>query len=261
MTTFLRPLWAISRSTWREVIRSRLLMTTVLFAVVMMGLSVAAASVSLGQQARLITDVGLAAQSAVGTIIAVALAISSFAGELTRRTAYPVLARPLSRATFVAGKFFGLWAAVSLVAVLMIAATAGVVALYGEHVAQPMWVSIPLALAEMAVAVSIGLLFSALSSPVLAASFAAGTLLAGNLVSDIQALANRMAAKGMAGAWLFKTLFYVLPDVEKMSVRVQAANDLVVPAAYWLDGILYGALYTVCALTAAAWVFTRRRSL
>src|SRR5207249_690601 len=95
VVTGLRAALVLAAGTFVEAMRNRLLMVSLLFAVVLVGASVSAASVSIGEHARLIIDVGLAAASAVGSLVAVSLTISSFAGELRRHTAYPVLARPL----------------------------------------------------------------------------------------------------------------------------------------------------------------------
>jgi ABC-type transport system involved in multi-copper enzyme maturation permease subunit len=251
----------VARTTLLEALRNRLLLVTVAFAVVLVGLSVSAASVSIGEQSRLIIDVGLAAASAIGSVIAIAVAISSFAGEMRRRTAYPVLARPLPRWAFVLGKYLGVLFALEAVVVIMVAATAGVVWLYGDPVPSALWWSLWLTLIEMALVTALAIFFSTIASPVLAATYSVGVLLAGNLAGDILALAGRLEEKGKAFGPVLRGLHYLLPDLEALSVRSQAANHLPVPGAYLLQGTAYGACYAATALILAMWIFSRRRAL
>ncbi|MEK7705276.1 MAG: ABC transporter permease subunit [Myxococcota bacterium] len=261
MGQVIRQLAVLTTATLRESIRNRLLLTTLAFAVVLVGLSVAAASVSIGEQVRLIVDVGLAAASALGSAIAIAVTVSSFAGELTHRTAYPVLVRPLSRSVFVAGKYFGLVATMMVVASLMVLSTAAIAALYGGPVPAALWASLVLTNIEMAVVVALTLLFSSFAAPALAATYAAGFVLAGNLTSDIVAMAERFGSATAEIAPLLRVSYIVLPDLARLSARTQAANGL--PVAFDLLGwaTLYGLGYAATAVIVAAWLFERRRSV
>ncbi|HET6346209.1 MAG TPA: ABC transporter permease subunit, partial [Myxococcota bacterium] len=209
--------------------------------------------------ARLIVDVGLAAASGLGSVIAAAATISSFAGELRARTAYPVLARPLPRWSFVAGKFLGLWLAMLLVVAAMGIATAGVVWSFAGRVPDAFWPALILSGVELAVVVAVSLLFASLSAPALAATFTAALLIAGNLSQDIATLASRQEDGGARAALGF--LYQALPDLARLSLRTQAANNLPVPTRYVGLGIGYGLLYAACALGVGMLVFARRRAV
>lgn len=246
----------VALGTWLAAMRNRLLLVSLVFAVVLVGLSVAAASVSLGDQGRLIIDVGLAAASGIGSVIAIALAVTSFARELSSRTAYAVLVRPLPRAAFLLGKYLGLLVTMVLVTALMVVATAVIVWLYGGTVPAAFWGSMELTFVEMAVVLAIALLFSTMTVPVLAATYAAGVVIAGNLADDLV----RMAAKASGTTRAALHLAYaVLPDLGKLSLREQAANALAIPAAYVVHGTLYGAIYAATALLIAMLIFQRRK--
>ncbi len=257
----LRATLAIAGGAFLEAIRNRLLLLSVLFALVLVGLSVSAASVSIGEQGRLIIDVGLAAASALGSAIALAVSVSSFAGELRRRTAYAVLARPLARSVFVLGKYLGIVLAMEILVALMVLATAGVVWLYGDRVPAALWGSLWLTWVEMVVVVAVGMLFSTLATPMLAAAYAGGVVLAGNLAADLRGLAEDLAKKGESSGLVVEWGYYLLPDLQKLSLRTEAANDLPVSMDYLLLGSAYGVAYAGAALLVAMWIFTQRRSL
>lgn len=261
MRSALRAALVVGIGTLVGAIRSRLLLIGFFFALILVGLSVAAASVSFAEQSRLIIDIGLAAASGFGSLIALSLAIISFANELDKRTAYPVLARPIPRWAFVLGKYLGVVAAMEVVIVLMVLATAAVVWLYGDSVPAAMWGSLWLTCIEIPVVVAIATLFSTMAVPVLAATYSVCVLLVGNLANDILRVALRLEEEGNVLGTLLHWLYFIPPDLEKLSLRNQAANNLPVPTEYLVTGTLYGLLYAAAAVVLAMWIFTRRRSV
>ena len=261
MTRALEGILVVAVATLLESVRSRILLVSLFFAVVLVGMSVAAASISFGEEGRMIVDVGLAAASALGSAIALSLTIASFAGELRRRTAYTVLARPIPRWAFVLGKHLGIVVTIEILVVLMIGATALTLWGYGAAVPSAMWGSLWLTLIEMQVVVALATLFSTMTTPVLAASYTVGMVLAGNLSADIARFASRLEAKGETGVAFLRGVYYVLPDLEKLSMRTQAANSLPVDLGYLAYGTAYGLCYAGAALALACWIFARRRML
>jgi len=257
----LRCAAALAVSTWLEAVRNRVLLVAVAFIVALIGLSVTTAAVSIGEQSRLIIDVGLAAASVLGSVMAVALTLSSFARELEQRTAFVVLVRPVPRWAFVLGKYWGVLATMLVVVTLMLAATAAAVFFYGGSLPAAFWPSVALAWLEMAVVVAIAQFFSCFASPVLAATYSVALWLAGNFASDIGALADSFAQKHFVLAPLVRLAYYVVPDVEALSLRTQAANFLPVPAAFVGVATLYALAYAAAALLGAMLLFTRRRAL
>ncbi|MEE8409589.1 MAG: ABC transporter permease subunit [Myxococcota bacterium] len=251
----------VGAATLLEAIRNRILLVAVFFAVVLVGLSVSAASVSIGEHERLIIDVGLAAASALGSIIALSITVSSFAGEIRRRTAYPVLARPLPRWAFVLGKYVGTLVAMEIVVTIMVLATACMVWLFGEAVPGAVWSALWLTWVEMALVVSIALMFSTITVPALATTYTAGLVLAGNLAGDIYRLGEKLELEGNATGRALQWIYYLIPDLEKLSVRSQAANNMPVPPGFLWAGTAYGLSYAVVMLVIATWVFSRRRYL
>src|SRR3954466_15966974 len=95
-------------NTVRELVRSKLLYNLAAFAALLIASSLAVAQLTVGQWDRVILDQGLAAVELGGTLIAVIVGGNLVAGEIARRPIYPTLAKPVSRAAFVAGRYCGL---------------------------------------------------------------------------------------------------------------------------------------------------------
>lgn len=258
----LRSIAVIARMTLLEAIRNRLLLVGISFSVVLVIMSLAAASISIFERERLIIDVGLAAASAFGSVIAIGLTIATFASELRQRTAYVTLSRPLPRHAFVLGKYLGVILAMVGVVTLMILATAMTVFVFGGHLSSAFWGSLFLAWLEMAVACAIATLFSTLSSPVIAATYSAGLVLAGNLSMEFLWVADRFEKQeNIWGAELMRIFHRMIPNLDKLSLRAQAANHLEIPYSYVAMGGLYAFLYSFTLLLIAVLVFRRRRHL
>ena len=252
----LRALYVLARITWLQAVRSKLLWISAVFGAVLVISSVAAASAAIGDRGRLIIDMGLSSISALGTVMAVTLALIFFAGDIKDRTAYPLLARPISRGTFLLGKFFGLWLALAVQVLAMGALTAGVAVTFGADVPPVFGAAVYLTILELGIALAIGFLFSTIATPALAASYATAVLIAGNLNHDLLALAARRPP-GIAKSAL-TCAFFLLPDLARLSLRAQAANQLPLPDQVLTYATAYSTLF--CALTLAlACVILRRR--
>jgi ABC-type transport system involved in multi-copper enzyme maturation permease subunit len=261
MRDSLRGALVIGMSSLVEALRKRLLLVGMAFTIGLVLLSMAAASVSIGEQTRLIVDVGLAASSGLGSIIALALTISTFAGALKNRTAYTQLVRPVPRWAFVLGKYLGNFTAMVLVVTVMIVSTGVVVMVYGDPIPSALWSALWLSYVEMALVVSMAILFSTLTGPVMAATFTVGFGLAGNLAGDMLGIAESLIERGKPLGMILQSTYYVIPDLQDLSVRAQASNNLPVPPSYVLHGTLYGLSYAAAALILAMWVFSRREVL
>lgn len=256
----LRGAWVIARTTMLEALRNRLLLITLMFILGLTALSVAVAAVSMWERHRLIIDVGLAAASGLGSVIALALAVSSFAGELSRRTVYPVLVRPLSRGAFVLGKYLGVAMTMELMVAIMVLATAAMVWLFGESLPAAFWLSLWLIWIEMTMVCAVAVLFSTLTGPVLAAAYTAAVIIAGNLADDVLHLAQRAGEDAPWLGALLRAAYYVLPDLQGISLRSQAANAIDVPLSFVGTSTLYGIAYASVTICVGMLVFSRRRA-
>ena len=102
------PLYAISINTFREAVRDKVLYGVLGFGCLVLFFTLAIAELSLHEQARVIEDVGLASISLFSVIVSVFLGSSLLYKEIERKTLYVILPKPISRAEFLLGKYFGI---------------------------------------------------------------------------------------------------------------------------------------------------------
>jgi ABC-type transport system involved in multi-copper enzyme maturation permease subunit len=101
-------IYAITLNTFREAVRDRVLYAVLGFACAVLLFTLALAELSLHDQMRVVSDVGLASISLFSVMIAVFLGSSLLYKEIERKTLYVILPKPIRRAEFLLGKYFGI---------------------------------------------------------------------------------------------------------------------------------------------------------
>ena len=121
-----RTLW-ISRGTFLEAVRQRFFAFLLVLSAAMVLSSVSFRVFDFGHgELKFIADFGFGGMFFFGSVLAVVMTAQLFFSEIDNKTALTLLAKPLSRAEFLLGKFFGAWAVLG-VFVLVLAGLQGVV--------------------------------------------------------------------------------------------------------------------------------------
>jgi ABC-type transport system involved in multi-copper enzyme maturation permease subunit len=94
--------------TVREALRQKLAVNLLVFAVALVSASFVISQLTFGEQYRVIVNIALSSMEIFGTLIAVFLGANLVAGDVQRRTVYAIVAKPVSRAQYVAGRYLGL---------------------------------------------------------------------------------------------------------------------------------------------------------
>jgi ABC-type transport system involved in multi-copper enzyme maturation permease subunit len=106
---------AIAANTFRETIRDRILLVILLFALAMIVAGIWLASISLGQEGRLMQDFGLLAISGFAVLVAVFVGAGLVRKEIDKRTVFILFSKPVGRGEFLAGKYLGLGLTMAIV--------------------------------------------------------------------------------------------------------------------------------------------------
>src|SRR5262249_21136035 len=102
----------IARNTVREVLRDRVWFVLLGFGFVLLRASRMLRPRALGEGPCITVDLGLTAVSGLGLLVVAVVGASLVHQEIERRTVHVILARPISRATYLVGKWAGLTLAV-----------------------------------------------------------------------------------------------------------------------------------------------------
>ena len=127
MKDSLRRMFWISRVTFLEAVRQRFFGFLLLLGAAMVLSSVSLRVFDFGHgELKFIADFGFGGMFFFGSVLAVVMTAQLFFSEIDNRTALTLLAKPLSRAEFLLGKFFGAWAVLG-VFIVVLAGLQGVV--------------------------------------------------------------------------------------------------------------------------------------
>ena len=247
---------AIAVNTWREAIRSRVLYVILIFAVLFLLASRFLGSISVGQDLKIVKDMGLAGISIFSVLIAILVGTNIVYHEIDRRTIYTILSKPVRRSEFVLGKYFGLCATLFTVVAAMSAIFLVQVAFYEGGFSAPLLVAIALGLVELAVITSVAVLLSCLASPLLSAVFTFGFYVIGHMIRNILALFDYIDSQ--ATKELLSVIYFVLPNLNNFNVHRQVVHGLPLPwdSIAWAVG--YGFVYSALMLTLASAALGRR---
>ncbi len=265
----MRTVSLVAGAVFRESVRDRVPYSMVIFAVLMMAASYLISQLTAGQDLKIIKDLGLAALSTFGLLIAVFIGIGLVSKEVEKRSVYALLTKPVTRSQFILGKYLGL--VMTLIVNLMVMTIAFyLVLLYMDMVSPPalklgwpapaldprLLIAIVLIVGELALVTAIALFFSTFSSPLLAALLTLGLWVAGHFNSDLRQFENVMNVPALA--WIARGLYYLLPNLAPFNVKADVVYGVPVAASHVAYTLLYAAIYVSVLLTAATAVFRRR---
>ena len=252
----MQSLLVVAQNTFRETVRDKILYNLVFFALLLIGASVLLGTLTIGEQARIINDVGLAAINLVGIIIAIFVGIGLVTKEIDRRTIYTILARPITRTQFVLGKYCGLVFIGGLNIAIMFAMFLSTIWLSGNVVAGSLFQAVELMLVEVLLVTALAMFFSTFSSPTLSAIMTLGFYVIGHLTGDLKDIAAK--TKNPLTESIMTVLYYLCPNLEWLNIKGQAASGVPVSMEYQVAATAYGLLYAGLLLFGACRIFERR---
>jgi ABC-type transport system involved in multi-copper enzyme maturation permease subunit len=246
---------AIALNTFREAIRDRVLYLLLVFAIVLIGVSRMLSLLTVGNEEKIIKDVGLAAISLFGVLTAVFVGVSLVFKEIERRTVYTLLANPVRRWQFLCGKFAGLFAVLAMNVGLMSLALFGILLFRGEAP----WTLLPailLILVELGIITAFALLFSSLTNPILAAVWTFAIYVIGHLSWSLQLLKEKVP-EGLSAAFC-DLVYWILPNLSRLDVKAEVVHAMPLPEGFVALSVAYGTGYALVVLALACLVFERK---
>lgn len=250
---------AIALNTFRESVRDRVLYNLVLFVSLIVVAAVVMGRVAVGQEAKIIVDVGLSATSVFGLLIAIFIGIGLVSKEIEKRTVAVILSKPLRRSEFILGKYCGLCLTL-LVNTAAMATTVMLALMYVKGGLDAMqwklWPAAYLIFLELAIITAVALLFSCFSSPALSALFTLLLFLIGRWSPDLRLFAE--SANSAVTRFVCRALYHLLPNLANFNFINEAAYGQTVPARSLVGNTVYAVCYVAALLAASVLIFERR---
>ena len=262
----MRAIYRIAAATFHEAWRRRFLNAILIFAVLIIGSSWSLAYLQPGAELKLLLDIGLGSIRFFGMLIAIFLGVRLISDELEKRTIHTILTKPVTRAQFLLGKYFGSLATVFSNLALMGIAFFAVFALKAPGFMHPKAEStqgsgpgfstefiyanigkaIGLTFVEAMVVTALAVMSSTLFSWIMAAVFSFFVYFVGQVADFFKTLAGRGEGAGRLPKAIFGVLYAVLPHFEVFDMREAIIKGIYVGwdtlGMHVGLGLLYGAL-------------------
>ena len=210
---------AIARNTFRESIRDKVLYNLILFALIMIFSSLALGQLTLGNEDKVIVDLGLSSISIFGMLISIFIGIGLVYKELEKRTVYALLSKPVHRYELVLGKYLGLLFTI-LVNLAIMTAGLELALMYTGKAGVAAYVRIVpaayLIFLSLALVTALALLFSTFSTPALSAVFTFFLWIAGHFGQDL--IDFGALTKSAPVQWICRFFYYVLPNLSNFNL-------------------------------------------
>jgi ABC-type transport system involved in multi-copper enzyme maturation permease subunit len=255
----MRRVVSIALHTFKESVRERVLYNLVVFALLLIGAAILFGSISVNIEQTILVNLGLSSISVFGLLMAIFIGIGLVSKEIERRTIYNILSKPVARAEFIIGKYFGLLLTLVINTAIM---TGGfyLALFYQKHTLTAADLvalqAVYFILLQLALVVGLALLFSCISTPILSAVFTFCLYVIGNLLADIRWFGQE--TKSPFVEKFTTVLYYLLPNFGDFNVITRASHGEAVAGYLLVSNSLYALLYSVILLSAAILIFEER---
>ncbi len=244
---------------FKESVRERVLYNLVVFAFLMIAAAILLGSISVGVEQFILVNFGLAAIAVFGLLMAIFIGIGLVSKEIERRTIYNILAKPVSRAEFILGKYMGLVLTLLINMGIMTAGFYLALAIVKRSLRLEdlsLLVAIYFILLQLAIVVGIAILFSCVSTPVLSAVFTLSLFVIGNFSEDIRRFGQ--ASESPLLGKVTSLLYYILPNFGNLNIITEAAHQVEVPGLLIIANTCYAFLYVAVLVSGSVLIFEER---
>ena len=248
--------WVLAQNTYREAVRDKLLYSLLLFAAVMIISSIVLAKLHLGYDERIYRDVGLSAIAMFGALIAIFVGINLVYREISQKTVYAMLAKPVRRWEFMLGKYLGLITLLALEVAIMSSFFLLVLLYKGSPWEWSLLWAIQLIFMELVLITAVAIFFSSFTTPYLAAMATVALWIIGHLLGDVRDFGLQRGSEAIRP--LTEALYWSLPNLDRLDVKALAADGKPIEAARIVGATLYAALYSAALLMGGMLLFQRR---
>lgn len=247
---------AVARGTFREAVRDRVLFLVVGFGVAVLVLSRLLSPIAMGEGTRLTIDLGLSTLGLLGIVIVALVGTGLVHKEIERRTIHVVLSRPVSRTSYLIGKWAGLAATMTAAVFAMGGILLSVaIAMRGPAAVGPVAQAVFLLALSNTVLAALAVLFSSLSTPILSVVYTLGLYATGYWTNDLRDFARQLP--GALGS-VVRGISYLIPNLDLFNLRPQVAHMETAPAVQIAIAVGYALAYAGAVLALAVVAFERR---
>ncbi len=222
----------------------------------LIGLSLVLGQLSFDEQARMSINFGFAGIQLSAAIVSIFLGSSLVSREIEKQTILTLLARPISRAQFICGKFLGL----TMVVGVIVTALAVIQILFTLYLKVPLTEAYLVAtfgiLLESLVLLSFTLFFGSFARPVMTVMFAISIFIIGHWIDSLPYFLERSSSESFK--LVGKVIVKIIPNLEMFNWRTAPIYGDEIPLMEVGKATLYTAGWLVGLFILTSFIFRRR---
>ena len=252
----MRTIIAIFSGTLKEGTRSKLFWGILVFALLLFLSTMVVSELSFAEKEKIIADLGLSLISAFGLIAAVILGTDLIHRDIQNGTIQIILARPVKRWKYVAGKYLGLMAIIGANLFFLTLMLLFVLLVYVGRPCFHLLRSLYTIFLELSLIASIGVFFSTFSTSQLLSSLVTlGLFIIGH---SLDILRMSAAKSGRFLGFLLKSLTLIFPDLDFYDIKIKVIHNLPLEGSYYIEILLYSLGYIILILFFSSLIMERR---
>ena len=282
-----RRIAAIATNTFTELTRLKVFYFLLLFALLLIGSSLVLARLTFQQEFQVLKDISLGAMSIFTCLLAIVSTARILPQEIEDRTIYTILAKPVPRIEYLAGKLGGVLLLLAVSTIVMTALFFAVLYLREQGASAEItrqMSGLPQEQVGEALRVIRAATFNADLLPGIAIIYIKSALLASltlfistfastniftvvvtvfvYFIGHLQATAREFRLQEQGGGWLSRTFLafvaLVFPDLQQFNLADEIVAGTAIPLALFLKTIALGCFYIILYLLLSAAVFTEK---
>lgn len=247
---------AIAFNTFKEAVRNKVFYLLIVVGILFALSSSVMSLLTVGDKVKVLKDIGLASINFFCVLIAIFTGINLVFKEIDRRTIYNIVSKPISRSSFILGKFFGL--GFTLLVALLSMAVIFFLFLYistGDFDAKIILYFVLLYF-ELLIISAISILFSSFSTPILSSIFTIALYLIGHVSWTFNEFKHNLTETFEKVVIYF--FYYIIPNLEKLNIKNSIVLKTPLSSDIFFDSILYAVCYISAILILAVLIFNKK---
>ncbi|MGQ9456095.1 MAG: ABC transporter permease [Armatimonadota bacterium] len=253
----MKGIWTIAKMSLLENSRKQIFhVVCILMSTVIAG-STLLSVFTEGVKIKMLKDMSMTCILFSGAILAIVLGATSIPNDLESRAAYPILARPLTRARYVIGKFLGTLLTVTIATVTLSMVFGAVIYYYQKRVDGFLFIASTFAIFEAAVIASVATFLSVITTPAVSAvvtfmAYVLGTIKISHIGSILERTSNSIVKM------IISAVYHLLPNLECFNLKAALVHADVIPKDYLALVTFYAVAYVGFMLFAGTVLFRRK---
>ncbi len=266
----MKNIWPVTAITFREGIKNRVIFGIFIIALLLFAATAVITTLFMRDVVKVAVDMSLSTLTVAGLLTILFVGVNLYSKDLDKRTIYMVISRPVSRAEYIIGKFFGIFFLL-LVVVIFLGLLSSVPVVLSKHFyfSQETRFSWQIfAVAAFYIFLKLAIISSVIT---FFASFTSNSFITlvlslvvyviGQSAEGVKALIASSAEVGEVNP-ILKTIvnitYYLFPNLPAFDLKTQAAHGIPVSSGYLLLVLFYAVFYMTIAVTASSLIFRRR---